>query len=279
MKKTWYWKGLIAALCLMAAGFADKHAEAAEVKAIPIKLQTNVKLYDVTGDGKKDVIRVHSQKPVKSDGYTEGPWVITINGKTAYRSNPKNYTEYLTVRLYRFDSRRIYLSITDEVGANDDINASAFYQYRDGKLKRVCDIFTPMVRHKSLLHIYIEKVKVTKKKIQVKYVNQFSASGFMQWTAVFRDTDGKWKLDGNTYPTKKKNLTANRKITLCQKPGGTKQSLVLKKGQKVQATAICLKNKKAYIQIVLPDGRKGWMESDGRYDRQEYYFKDVIYAG
>lgn len=279
MKKIWYWKIFMALFCLIAAGVTVRQAEAAEVKSVPIKLQTDVKSYDVTGDGKKDVIRVQSEKPVKSDGYTEGPWVIMINGKVAYRSNPKNYTEYLTVCLYQVDSRRIYLSIADEVGSNDDINECAFYQYQDSKLKKVCDIFSPMVRHKSLLHIYIEKVKVTKKKIQVKYVNQFSVTGYLRWTAVFHYTDGKWKLDGNTYPTKKKNLTANRKIKLRKKPGGTEQSVVLKKGQKVQATAICLKNKKAYIKFVLPDGRKGWMKSGARYDRQEYYFKDVIYAG
>ncbi len=279
MKKTWYWKGLMALFCLIAAGFTVRQAEAAEVKSVPIKLQTDVKSYDVTGDGKKDVIRVHSEKPVNPDGYTEGPWVITINGKTAFRSNPKNYTEYLTVNLYRIDSRKSYLCITDELGANNDINECAFYQYRDGKLKKVCDILTPMDRHKSILHIYIEKIKLKKDKIQVKYSNQFCATGGMYWTAVFRYSDGKWKLEGNTYATRKKNLTANRKITLRKKPGGTEQALVLKKGQKVQATAICLKNKKAYIKFVLPDGRKGWMKSGSRYDRQEYYFKDVIYAG
>lgn len=280
MKKNWWVTVIMMGICFVLAGLSANCAEAASVDGIPLKLRTDIKQYDVTGDGKTDSVRIESEKPVKKNGPFDSPWIITINGTKAFRSNPKHYVEFLTVVLYRISDDKIYFNIKEEIGANDDINTCAFYQYQSGKLKKVCDVFSPMTQHKSQLHLNVTSMQVNENEIKVFYQNQFSATGYLMWSAVFREENGAWKVDGNIYPTvKKKSLTANRKITLHKKPGGTGKAFTITKGQKVKVNKICLKNKKAYIHVVLPNGKKGWMVSPGKNYSNGYYFKEVEFAG
>lgn len=279
MKKSWWITVLMMGICFVLAGLSANCAEAASVKGIPLKLRTDITQYDVTGDGKKDSVCIESEKPVKKNESSDSPWIITINGTVAFRSNPKHYAEYLTVVLYPISADKIYLNIKEEVGSNDDINSCAFYQYQSGKFKKVCDVFSPMTQHKSLFHFYVTSMKVSENKIKVSYLNQFSVTGYLGWSAVFRQENGIWKLDENIYPTSTKSLTANRRLTLYKKPGGTGKALTLTKGQKVKVDKLCLKNKKAYIHIVLPNGKSGWMVSSGKNAIDGYYFKEVVFAG
>ena len=161
MKKRWWIMVIMAWICFVMAGRSE-HCMAASVEGISLKLNTDITQYDVTGDGKADTVRIESEKKIKKNEPSEGPWIIRINGDVAYRSDPKYYVEYLTVVLYPVSDDKIYLNIKDEVGANDDINSCAFYQYQSGTLKKVCDVFSPMVQHKSLMHIYVTSMKCIK---------------------------------------------------------------------------------------------------------------------
>lgn len=280
MKRNGWITVMILGLSFFLAGFCANCAEASNVKGIQMELRTDIKKYDVTGDGEKDVVRIESEKPIRKNKPIEGPWIVKINGDVAYRSNPKHHTEYLTVVLYQIRDDMIYLNITEEVGANDDINSCAFYQYQSGGLKKVCDVCSPMTQHKSLLHFYVTSMKVNDKEIKVSYSNQFSVTGYLNWSAVYRYENGVWKLNGNVYSTTaEKTLTANRKITIYKKPGGTGKAFTLTKGQKVGINKICLKNKKAYVRVELPNGKKGWMESPGKQYGDGYFFKEVVFAG
>lgn len=259
---------------------SDGRSTAAGVEGIPLKLRKDITKYDVTGDGITDLVRIESEKPIKKYGPYDSPWIITINGTRAFRSNPNHYVEFLTVVLYPISDDKIYFNIMEEVGSNDDINTCAFYQYQSGKLKKVCDVFSLMTQHKSQLHPGVMSMQVNENEIKVSYYNQFSVTGHLEWSAVFRQENGVWKVDGNIYSTvRKKSLTANRKITLYKKPGGTGKALTMAKGQKVKVDKICLKNKKAYIHIVLPNGKNGWMESSGKHYIDGYYFREVQFAG
>lgn len=265
---------------LLAIGLGGTRAEAADVKGITLKSGIDIKKYDVTGDGKKDTVRIDCDKPAPYDEGCGDDWKITINNKVVYRDNKKMYTEYLTVVLYRISSKRIYLDIQENVGSNDDISSHAFYEYRGNTLKKVCDVYTPLAKQIYKFHFYIEKVAVSSKQIVVSYVNQFSASGYLFWKVSYRYEDNVWKRVGNTFQvTEQRKLTVNRKLTLYSTPGGKKKAVTLKKGQKIRINKLCLKNKKTYMQVVMSNGKKGWFISPNKILPERYYFKEVVFAG
>ena len=268
-----------AILFLLFAVRGGRNAEAA-VKGIELESGKDIKKYDVTGDGKKDHIRIDCETP---DLYNEGSgdgWSISINDKVVFRDNKKQYVDSLTVVLYQIDTKTVYLEIQENEGANNDISSHAFYRYKGNKLKKICDVYQPIAKQIYCFHFYVDSVKVTDKKITVSYVNQFSATGYLFWKISYLHGKDGWKKDGNTYSvTEKRNLTANRKLTLYQTAGGKKKALVLKKGQKVKIDKICLKNGKTYMQAVLSNGKKGWFQSPDKSLPERYYFKEVVFAG
>lgn len=267
-------------LCLLFALFPVQRAGAAGVKGIQLKNQKNITKYDITGDGKKDTIRIDCEESVESDEGVEISWTVTVNGEVVYRNNPEYYTETLSVVLYQVSSKVNYLHIQEDVGSNDDINASAFYRFQDGKFTKICDIYEPLCKYIYNFHFYAEPLQVTQKKIVVSYANQFSATGYLSWNVEYRYKDGEWKKQGKTYAlTEVKKMTGNRKFTVYKTAGGTAKAFTVKKGQKIKIKKICLKNKKTYVQIVLSDGKKGWLESPSKALPERYYFKEVVFAG
>ena len=279
MKRRFFMTGVVG-LFLVLSFSGGKKAEAAAIKGVALGSQVDITKYDVTGDGKKDTIRIDCDKP---DLYNTGcgdDWKITINNKVVYRDNKKVHTENLTVLLYQMDHKRTYLEIQENVGSNEDISSHAFYQYQGNKLKKVCDVYEPIVKQIYDFHFFIDAVKVTEKKITISYVNQFSATGYLFWKVSYVSEKKGWKKSGNTFSvTEKRQLTANRKITLYQKAGGKKKAFALKKGQKVKIDKICLKNGKTYMQVVCSNGKKGWFESPNKDLPERYYFKEVVFAG
>lgn len=265
---------------LLSAVSGGRKAEAAAIKGVELKSNTDITKYDVTGDGKKDTVRIECDKP---DLYNEGcgdDWKITVNDRVVYRDDKKAYTESLTVLLYQMGGRRTYLEVQENVGANDDISSHAFYQYQGNKLKKVCDVYEPIAKQIYTFHFFIDSVKVTEKKIVVSYVNQFSTTGYLFWKVSYLYGKNGWKRDGNTFSvTEKRQLTVNRKLVLYQKAGGKKKAFSLKKGQKVKINKICLKNGKTYMQAVLPNKKKGWFQSPNKELPERYYFKEVVFAG
>lgn len=267
-------------VCLLSSSFNVSKAEAADVRGIELKNQKDITKYDVTGDGEKDTIRIDCDKPDELNAWMGDDWKITINGEVVYRDNPEDYTETLSVVLYQISSTRIYLDIQENVGANDDINSRAFYQYKDGSLVKVCDIYEPLLKHVYSFHFYVTDVKVTKKKIVASYMNQFSATGYLAWGITYKYQNGSWKKAGNTYKvTEEKALTTNRRFAVYKTAGGKTKAFTLKKGQAVQIKKICLKNKQTYVQLVLPNGKKGWLKSPAKDLPEMYYFQEVMFAG
>ena len=118
-----------AILFLLFAVSGGRNAEAA-VKGIELESGKDIKKYDVTGDGKKDHIRIDCETP---DLYNEGSgdgWSISINDKVVFQDNKKQYVDSLTVLLYQIDTKTVYLEIQENEGANNDISSHAFYQYK-----------------------------------------------------------------------------------------------------------------------------------------------------
>lgn len=267
-------------VCLSGICFQTSEAEAASVKGIELKNQKDIKKYDVTGDGVKDTIRIDCDKSDEMYDWMGDDWTVKINNEVVYRDNPEVYTETLSVVLYQVSESRIYLDIQENVGSNDDITSRAFYQYQDGTLVKVCDIYEPLSKHIYSFHFYVTGVKVTAKKITATYMNQFSASGYLAWEVTYKYQNGNWKKAGNTYKvTEDKEMTTSRKFAVYKTAGGKTKAFTLKKGQKVQIKKICLKNKKTYLQLVLPNGKKGWLKSPNKDIPEGYYFEGVMFAG
>ena len=105
------WKPITAfAVVLFALCMYVKPAEAAKtVKPVTLQNEKTISKYDVTGDGKKDKVKI---KCTKSDEYWQGfgsEWKFIVNGKCVLRiteecNRPK-------VQLYRVNKKRVYLSV------------------------------------------------------------------------------------------------------------------------------------------------------------------------
>ena len=77
MKRRFFMTGVVG-LFLVLAFSGGKKAEAAAIKGVALGSQVDITKYDVTGDGKKDTIRIDCDKP---DLYNTGcgdDWKITI---------------------------------------------------------------------------------------------------------------------------------------------------------------------------------------------------------
>ena len=254
----------LALLVLCGLSVAPDHAAAA-VKEVKLNNRTDITKYDITGDGRKDKLRIDS-KEVSETSEDEGiNWYITVNGKVVYKAKDK-YTNKMEVSLYQIGTKCIYLEI-HEVDAEASFNLfHGLYQYSGGKLKCVCDFYTPMVKKIWDYRYETEIISLTSKKMTVVGGNEFGGTGWLHWKMVYQNKDGKWKLKGNTYTVvgsqatnnKQNKLTAKKEIKMYKKPGGKSVSFTVKSGEKVKIKKICIKGKKTYIQAVNLKGKAGW---------------------
>lgn len=277
---------MVCTLTAMSLPLTGTQANAEEsVKMTTLELKTEIDSYDITGDGMADTILIDCDKPSEDSDYPEfgTGWKIYVNDQVVYRNNA-DYVSLL-VNYYRFEDNRCYLEISTLLLANDDIADSALYQYKNNKLKKVCDFYRPFVKNMPYYgHFHANITKMTSELMTVSFKNMFLATAITDWTMTYRYESGKWVKPSNTanitYPLKK--LTACREFTAQTKAGGKKTAFIVKTGDNVKLKKICMKKKHTYFQIVNADGKKGWFVEPEHGISDQFgdgYFKQVEYAG
>ena len=276
------------AVVLFAACMYVKPAEAAKtVKPITLKNEKTISKYDVTGDGKKDKVKIKCTKP---DKYLQGygtEWKVIVNGKSVLRIAPMWDECQPEVQLYRVSKKRVYLSITERLPNNDDISGCALFQMKKGKLHKVCDFYDPIVKSITAFHYYVNISKMTSKSMTVECSDQLYATGRIVWHMNYVYKNGKWKKTGNVYRVfydpdnewidHSSGWTANRKLNVYTTTSLKKKAFTVKKGEVVKIKKLCIKNGNTYIQLTNKRGKKGWIKNPKKYS--DGYFKEVHFAG
>ncbi|MCI8327719.1 MAG: hypothetical protein HFI37_08100 [Lachnospiraceae bacterium] len=110
----------------------SKTANAAKAAKVKLKEGKTYKNYDITGDKKKDTIRIQGTKDQYGDYYEKIS--VIVNGKTAISWNhPSAYHINATLCTLKNGKPFLYLYFPGDNG--DGVNG--IFQYKKGKLKQI----------------------------------------------------------------------------------------------------------------------------------------------
>ncbi len=98
----------------------------------PLKTIKTIKSYDITGNGKKDTIRVKAWKD-RQGGYQDV--TVYINGKKKYSNPVFGCSWSLKVSAFRLKNKKVFLAI--DAKQDNDGHACRVLQYKKGKLHSV----------------------------------------------------------------------------------------------------------------------------------------------
>jgi hypothetical protein len=98
----------------------------------PLKTIKTIRSYDITGDGKKDTIRVKARKD-RQGGYQDV--TVYINGKKKYSNPVFGCSWSVKVSAFRLKNKKVFLAI--DAKQDNDCHACRVLQYKKGKLHSV----------------------------------------------------------------------------------------------------------------------------------------------
>jgi len=241
----------------------------AATKCISIDSGSGNSQYDITGNGKKDLIKNSSGNNC----------ALYINGKQVFK--PDNKAEYLSVKLYPLNKKTIYFVISENYMESDEICGYSMYQYKSGKLEKLCDFYNPVVKNINNIYFGVNIEHISNNKVTVLCHNQFGVTVILYWKMAYQCQNGKWRIKGNSYKVTEaaaqyRKLTASMKINIYVKPGSKTILYTIKPGDIITVNRIYIKNKKVYIQAVNSKGETGWFKSPRKIAK---YFKEAAFPG
>ena len=244
--------------------------------------------YDVTGDGRRDRIRIAT---TRRGEYFKQVRVI-INGKNRL---VKNFTTSMSwptsvrFRICTLSNRKPFLFL-ECMGDSSVENTACLYQYSGGKLKTVLNM-RRMLSSTYIYKSYFDVKKVSGNTITFKVSGMPFNTGFINWDMSYRYQRGRFVRTSTTSRLQIKTYTVIRRFQTYKKAGSRQKAFVAQIGQKVKLTHICIKNKVPYFRVMDSKGRVGWMKGAtmAMYTRVShysapnkfygYYFKEGIVAG
>lgn len=262
------------------------------VMGIRLILEKTVAGYDLTGDGKKDSIRIHCVEE-SSDFPEYGiKWNILINDQVVYEMED-GFGIKPEVRLYWVSEKRSYLSIKQHYPFNGDIAEFALYQTGAEQLERVCDFSYAFLGSAHEFHYGALIQVLTKDKITLLCWNQFNATAHMSWNMEFEFKDDKWILCETEHPivyesyieNKKYGMTANQGIVVYETAACEKEKFIVKKGETVTVDRLSIENGKCCFRVRNSEGETGWFpdpEEQSCTINGEWlqgYFEEAMFAG
>ena len=260
----------------------EGYAQNASLKKL--KPDVTYKSFDVTGDGKKDVIRI-KQIGASYDFYT-GLQVL-VNGKVSYQVNDAFYDT--KAKLISLRNGKKYLYLYSELDDYDG-PVCAIMQYKNGKFKKVVDLRKLMIKHGG--HPYGEVTGVSGNTVKVRaYVMSYSL-GPSEYAMQFTYSNGTLKQKSSSarllyaYINGKKTcrLTARTTIKVYKSTAMSKVSFKLKRGDKVTIDKCRISSKRMLLHIKC-GYKSGWIKATqkaGNYNLSDGcspQFLDVYYAG
>lgn len=264
----------LTAFCLM---FCNIRAQAASLsKKTTLFDQTEKKLsYDMTGDGKRDNIRICATK--WSSGFYK-KFMIDVNGKKALTLNFKDGPCSLLYLQYISCSRKNNYLLIEAYPDASFVTLRKIYKYSGGRLKEAVDLLG------SNTFSVVDIKKVTSSSIKIRIVCTLSEIGVLEWNFTYKPSGNKLKLKNSTAAVKSlgdpfddgssakyfKYFKKNQFITRTGRRYYTSSSLKkkafsTKSGEILTLKKIKVSGKKMYL--CFKKGKKtGWI-----YVKKEYY--------
>ncbi len=148
---------------------------------------------DITGDGNSDSVEVVCYGESDTDiGYAKG-WDIVINDTLAYDLYS---TEFMQpeISFYMLNEQCIYIAIKEYAPGNSDLLGFQLYQYKNEKMKQVCDFYEPLAGTTYEDDFYADIILAQAGTITLHCQGQFGTIGYPQWHMTYT-YDGEWVLD------------------------------------------------------------------------------------
>lgn len=278
------WKQAAAAamVCMAALLFMGPlKVEAKNPSIVELKSGKTYKSYDVTGDKKKDTVKVSIPKD-QYDMY--GTIKITVNKKT--QKLTRNWTSYdLHTSLVTLKNGKVYLWTKGNTDNGDD-PWECLYQYKKGKFVKVVD-FTK-TSYKYTNHDSANVVKVSGNTIAVKqYIMSTAMAGveykvnYTYKKGVLKKTSSAYEVTdaGYYYWAKGKKATLKNTKTLYNDVSCKKKKATLKAGTKASVQKIYMTSKAFNIKIKTESGKTGWVKGSRKFNDKTLLFKECMYAG
>lgn len=276
-------------MCLMAAFFlkAPQTVLAANPQTVNLKTNKTYKSYDITGDKKKDTIRVDILKHSGYDYYDS--LSVKINGKTAYSFKNKyfyannGYTE-VSVKLYTLKNKKPFLYLYAQAD-NGDGAVCGVFQYKGGKLKQIINfqtLFKSYGGHNLGEVVSIKGNTITTRFYVMSYVlgpcyvqyKYTYKNGTLKRTSAITNFE---KIYSYGKPTT--TFYANKALTAYTSAKSSNKAFTIKRGEAVKVDKCYMSGGKMRVRIEYK-GKYGWIKAVKGYPGEtNKQFSNVTYAG
>lgn len=270
---------LLAAVLVMGLAFTMT-AEAAQPKLATLRSGKTYKSYDITGDGKKDKVKLRLWNSLNDGMYTKNNLEVKINGKSALRVS-RDWADMDSAKLQicKLSNGRVFVNVTAKTPDGDGV-ISGLYKYQKGKLVKQID-FIRFFRYGMQQSGEIASVSGNTMKLNT-YVMSWSLGPIhLQHTLKYKG--GKMAFSSRTgkmtTPYAKTYLTASRNIQMYKTATGSSKAFVLKKGKMARITNCYVNKTNIRFKAKLPNGKTGWFKAAKHEISSQGVFDECQYVG
>lgn len=280
--RKWKKAAVAAMVCLTGVLFMPSmKAEAKNPSMVELKAGKTYKSYDITGDKKKDTVKISIPKD-QYDRY--GTVKITVNKKTTKIT--RTWTSYaIHTRLITLKNGKAYLWVQGETD-NEDDPWECIYQYKKGRFKKVVDFSKTSYNYTN--HHHTDILKVSGNTISTKqYIMSTAMAGveykvnYTYKKGALKKTSSAYEITsaGYTYRANGKYGTMKNTKALYNSVSCKKKVATVKAGTKAKAVKIYMTGKVFNIKIKTASGKTGWVKGARKFSDKSLLFKECFYAG
>ena len=264
--------------------FVPIQSQAASGSIKKLKAEKTYKSYDVTGNGKKDTIKI-TQSGYNGDMYKS--FKISINGKKAYSYTEREYPGFYEVeaKLITLSNNKKFLFV-NSYSWDGDSTICAIFKYKSGKLKKVVDFVK--YYQKYGYHGGADVTGVAGNSIKVKFWTVNYSIGLSDYQMTFRYKGGTLKQDktkaklinGWRDGNKTKRFTINKSIKAYTSPTSGTTAFKLKYGDVITIDQVRVTSSKMMFRVKC-GSRTGWIRALTSYPQSEssYMIRNPHYSG
>lgn len=151
--------------------------------------------FDITGNGEIDSVQVVCYgESDTDDGYAKG-WDIIINEVLAYDLYSAEYMQP-EISFYILNEKCVYIAIKEFAPGNSDLKGFQLYQYKNEKIKPVCDFYEALSGTTYEEDFYADIILAQAGTITLYCRSQFGTIGYPEWYMTYT-YEGEWKLDSD----------------------------------------------------------------------------------
>ncbi len=268
--------GLLA-ICPLLFGKID--GQAATLTSPQLVQDTTTLYQDITGDGKKDSIRIDADK---KGPYFYDTLTVYVNGKLAL-SEDLDYCSGVSARFLSCSKRNNYLQLI--VSADGGyMYLNKLYSYSGGKLVTALNLGQEDNASATV-------TKVTRKSVTVKFSIQPWETGRVEWKYVYQPKGKKLKIknktakvtsvigsfafsDGYSSYFKQNKFVAKRELTFYTSTSMKKKAFTVKPGDVIKLQRV--KGMGSHMYLSFKKGKKtGWQKVNGKFVYQGDWFYGV----